>query len=104
MIWLKTSIQMMAIALVLAFSFAARAEEGSPTAVVDQLQAGIVEIMKAAEQLDVEARRARFVALLPSYLDQAYMARKSVGRSWKKLTPEQQGQLLDRFLQLSVAT
>ncbi len=104
MIGTKTSIRPLAILLALAFSFVARAEERSPTAVVDALHAGIVEIMKASEQLDVEARRARFVELLPAYLDQPYMARKSVGRSWKTLTPEQQPQLLERFLQLSVAT
>ncbi len=97
------AMRLLVLLMVLAFPISALAEgEGGPTAVVEQLNAGVVEIMKAAATLDAAGRRERFAALLPVYLDQPYMASKSVGREWKKLTPEQQEQLVASFLELSI--
>jgi ABC-type transporter MlaC component len=69
---------------------------------VDEFHSKLLEIMKEAGSLGFDGRAKRLQALLPDYIDQDYMAKKALGRKWKKLTPEQQTNLLEAFGVLNV--
>jgi phospholipid transport system substrate-binding protein len=81
--------------------------EGAGTALeaqgrVDAFHEALLEIMKEASALKFEGRAKRLQELLPGFVDQDYMAQKTLGRKWRKLTPEQQAKFLEAFRVLNV--
>ncbi len=83
----------------------AAAPAGSPTpeAVVEGLHAGLLEIMKNAETLGYEGRARTLAPTVTASYDLPFMARKSVGRHWRKLEAPQRERFLKIFDQLTVA-
>ncbi len=69
---------------------------------IDKFHGFLLEIMKEAEALGFEGRAKRLQELLPGYIDQDYMAQKALGRKWRKLTDEQQKDLMEAFGVLNV--
>ena len=81
---------------------ASRAAE-SPSAVVEQLHAGLLESMKNADEFGFQGRFDHIRPVVEDTFDLAFMGSKSVGRHWKKLSPEQQEEWLDKFTGFIVA-
>jgi phospholipid transport system substrate-binding protein len=81
----------------------ARADSG-PSEVVTQLNQGLLTVLREAEVLGYRKRYERLGGLLRETFDLDYMARQTVGRRWKGLTPEQQQRWLSAFADLTVST
>ena len=69
----------------------------SPTAVVANLQQGLLWIMKNAKALGFQGRYDYLLPIVQRDFDVAFMGSKSVGRHWKGLDTEQQSQWLGQF-------
>ena len=69
---------------------------------IDEFHESLLGIMKVAGALGFEGRAKRLQELLPAYIDQNYMAKKTLGRKWKRLTPQQQKDFLEAFYVLNV--
>ena len=81
----------------------ASAGAASPSAVVEQLHAGLIESMKNAEEFGFQGRFDHIRPVVEDTFDLTFMGSKSVGRHWKKLSPEQQEEWLDKFTGFLVA-
>ena len=71
--------------------------------VVESLHASLIEIMKTADELGYEGRRDALAPVLAASFDLGFMAKKSIGRSWKKLSEEEQARWLEAFERLTSA-
>ena len=80
----------------------ALAEEASSTVV--QLQETILKIMKKGEELGYKGRYKIITPVVEQTHDLPVISRITVGRYWKKLTPEQQTIFTNTFNKLSHAT
>ena len=69
----------------------------SPTAVVANLQQGLLWIMKNAKTLGFQGRYDYLLPIVQRDFDVSFMGSKSVGRHWKGLDAEQQSQWLGQF-------
>jgi len=75
----------------------------SPSAIVEQLHAGLLESMKNADEFGFQGRFDHIRPVVENTFDLMFMGSKSVGRHWKKLSPEQQEEWLDKFTGFIVA-
>jgi phospholipid transport system substrate-binding protein len=66
-------------------------------AVVSQLQAGILDVLREAEALGYQGRLARISPTVDQTFDLRFMAEKVIGRRWKTLTSEQQARWVQVF-------
>lgn len=71
--------------------------------VVTKLHDTLIETMKHAEELGYSGRFARIEHALKDVFDLDFMARKSVGRYWSKLSPEDQERWLRTFARMTAA-
>ena len=69
----------------------------SPAAVVERLHAGLIQSMKEADELGFQGRFDYLRPVVEENFDLVFMGSKSVGRHWKKLSPEEQKLWLDKF-------
>ncbi len=69
----------------------------TPTAVVERLHAGLLRSMTEADELGFQGRFDYLRPVVEENFDLGFMGSKSVGRHWKKLTPEEQQVWLDKF-------
>jgi phospholipid transport system substrate-binding protein len=82
----------------------APATTGAPAeAVVQKLNASLLDVMKEAGNLDYAARYQKVEPAVAAAFDVDFMAEKSLGRHWKDLTPAEQTQWLDLFRRFMVA-
>lgn len=79
------------------------AAANSPTAVVERLHAGLLESMRNADEFGFQGRFDHIRPVVEATFDIGFMGSKSVGRHWKKLTPEEQAEWLDKFTGFLVA-
>jgi phospholipid transport system substrate-binding protein len=79
------------------------ADPAGPVAVVDQLHAGMLDVMRTAAETSFDERAARLGPILDAAFDLDFMARKSLGRSFDKLDAAQQKQWLELFRRFMVA-
>ncbi len=77
---------------------------GEPRDPVDRLHVSLEEAMKRAEELGFEGRRELLDPVLASTYDLDWMAAKSLGRHWKKLSDEERTRWLALFRNLTVST
>lgn len=75
--------------LIFLFSNLAEAAAGSPTDVVRQFYAQLLDTMQHASTLGAKGRYDRLEPVVLRTFDVPFMARLSIGPSWSKLTPEQ---------------
>jgi phospholipid transport system substrate-binding protein len=82
----------------------ADAANGSPVAVIKQLNVSLQEVLREAERLGYQGRFERLSPILDAAFDFNYMAEKTVGRHWSGLSPDEQRRWVDLFADLSKAT
>lgn len=96
------------LTLVLLHVPAARAEEPgdleAARAPIRTLYGVLLDCMKNADSLGLEGRRARMGAALEAAYDFDFMARKALGRHWKKLDEDQRQRWRDAFTRMTVNT
>lgn len=75
----------------------AKVPSAAPSEVVERLHFGLLESMQNADQLGFQGRFEYLRPVVEENFDLAFMGSKSVGRHWKKLSPEDQAVWLDKF-------
>ena len=91
-----------ALALVLALHGQAGANE-PPRAVVERLNAALLDSMRGAAQLGYEGRYQLLEPVLRQSFDFSFMTRIAVGRSWSDLSAADQARVTGLFAQMSIA-
>lgn len=76
----------------------------SPGAVVERVNAVLLEVMREADSLGYKGRFERLAPVLGEAFNFPVMARVSVGRFWPGLNEEQRARLVDAFGRMSVGT
>lgn len=79
------------------------AEADSPVATVERFHAGLLAIMKQAEELGFQGRVEALRPLMAKTFDLGFMASKTVGGHWRKLSDEDKALWSDLFAQFSTA-
>ena len=85
------------IATIALVASVARADEPTPTHVVEQLHAELLNVMKKSETLGFEGRYERLAPVLERCFDITFMAQKSVGRHWRTASEEERARLMGSF-------
>ena len=75
-----------------------------PGMVVERLQADLLDIMKRAKDLGYQGRYDALGDVIERAFDLDFMAEKSVGRHWRKLSEGEQQRWLDAFRRLTRST
>ena len=89
-------------AVVLGLPRAAIASE--TTAPVEQLHAGLIEIMKAGKSASFRHRYDKIAPVIGGTFDLEAIVRQVVGLRWASLPPEQQAALTDAFRRYTIAS
>lgn len=79
------------------------ANEGSASVVVEGLHEALTQAMKKADRLGYQGRFDLIAPAVGKAIDSGFMAEKSIGRHWRKLSEEQQTRWRERFADLTVA-
>ncbi len=81
-------------------------EQSKSTAgkIVDKFQEELIDVMKNGKKLGYSGRYDKLKAAVTNSHDLSKIARIVVGKEWEKLTETQQGQLVDVFSRLSIAS
>lgn len=82
----------------------ARGDEPAAAAVVEQLNATLLSVMKDAETLGYQGRYDRLAPVLAQTFDFDFMARFVLGPGWQDLTPEDQQRWIAAFTKVTDAT
>ncbi len=73
------------------------------SATIDRLYSTLLEVMKNADALGYEGRRAKLAPVIEQVYDLPFMAKVAAGRSWKDLDPAAQQRFIETFSRLTVA-
>jgi len=96
---------LIALALALApASFASAPSSGGASAAIEELHEGLLGVMKEADAIGYRGRYDRLYALVLRAFDLPFMAEKTVGRHWSKLSADEQKQWLESFHEMTAAT
>jgi phospholipid transport system substrate-binding protein len=79
------------------------AEAGSPVPTVERFHAGLLDIMKHAKELGFEGRIDRLAPLMGEVFDLDFMASKTVGRYWGKLSDADKKRWAETFTRFTTA-
>ena len=79
-----------------------RAQNADAIAIVDNLHAGLLDIMQNAESLGFAGRRDRIAPVINASLDLPFITRFAVGRHWKQLDAGQREAIVDVFSRWTV--
>jgi len=83
----------------------ARSEPTPPaTAVIEQLHAVLLDVMKHADELGFEGRYRKLEPTLRATFDFDFMAEKSLGRYWRDLSEADQERMRDVFARFTLST
>lgn len=82
---------------------AVAAEPSAPVKVVETMHAGMIEVMKTSATTTFEERAAELEPVLDTAYDLDFMGRKSLGKSFDGLSPEEQKRWLEAFHRFMVA-
>ena len=91
------------LALVVAGSTTAETLSHPAVPVVESLHGELLETMRKAETLGYRGRFDKLRAALGESFDLEFMARKAVGRSWKKFSEPERERWLDTFQRVTCA-
>ena len=95
----------MLTALVMAFGWVTSgAAADSPSEIIGELNAVLIEVMGDAESLGFDGRYERLAPLFNRVFHFPLMARIAAGRHWEGLSATERGRLIDSFGRMSVAT
>jgi len=70
---------------------------------IETFHAGLLDIMKHAEELGMEGRIKKLTPLMDKTFDLRFMASKTVGRHWRSLSDEEKGRWVDLFKRFTCA-
>jgi phospholipid transport system substrate-binding protein len=93
---------LVSLTLLLATSVA-MADDGTPTAVVDRLDASLLGVLQQAEKLGYQGRLERLTPALEQAFDFAFMAEKALGSHWKDLSEPDRARWARAFKDLTLA-
>jgi phospholipid transport system substrate-binding protein len=79
------------------------AQDADPANVIEELNAALLEVMIAADELGYEGRFEQLAPVLEASYDFPFMTRIACGTSWRDMTAEQQADLIALFTQMSIA-
>ena len=82
----------------------AGAPDGVPSAVAGRFNRELLEVLRQSDALGYEGRYERLRQAIAASFDLDFMAEKSLGRRWKKLSEEERRRWRDAFTQLVAAT
>ncbi|MBK8175167.1 MAG: ABC transporter substrate-binding protein [Rhodospirillales bacterium] len=85
-------------------SLAVNAACGEPTPVVERLHTTLIEVMKEAQHLNIDARYDKLKPVLEDSFDFERMISAAAGSYWTGADPQDRQRLLDAFVRLSVMT
>jgi phospholipid transport system substrate-binding protein len=74
------------------------------TAPVEQLHAGLIEIMKAGKSVSFRQRYDKIAPVISRTFDLEAIVRQVIGLRWTSLPPEQQAALTDAFRRYTIAS
>jgi phospholipid transport system substrate-binding protein len=81
----------------------AAAQQAGPVAVIEELNAALLEVMTAADELGYEGRYRKLAPVLEASYDFPFMTRIASGTSWRDMTAQQQAELVALFTEMSIA-
>ena len=76
--------------------------ERNASQTIDALHANLIDVMKHAVELGYEGRAKKLRPVIPEFFDIAFMARKSLGRHWKRADETEQQRFVDTFTRFMV--
>lgn len=79
------------------------AQDASPVAVIEGLNATLLDVMKSADELGYEGRYAQLAPVLEASYDFPLMTRIACGTGWRDMSAQQQNDLTTLFTQMSIA-
>ena len=79
------------------------ADASSPRPTVEAFHAGLLEIMKEAKVIGFQGRIDRLAPLMAETFDLGFMASKTVGGHWRKLSDADKARWTEVFTQITVA-
>lgn len=82
----------------------ASAASEEPRAVVERLNATLLQVMMNAQRLGFQGRADMLAPVLEKTFAFPGMVRIAVGQHWNTLDPDQKARLVERFTQMSIAT
>lgn len=82
----------------------AAAQEAGPAAVIEELNAALLDVMRAADQLGYEGRYEQLAPVLEASYDFSFMARIASGTGWRDMSAQQQADLVALFTEMSIAS
>ncbi|MFQ5774447.1 MAG: ABC transporter substrate-binding protein [Kiloniellaceae bacterium] len=82
----------------------ASAATGSPSEVVEHLNAVLLDVMRNAKELGYQGRYERLAPVLREAFNFPLMAGVSVGKHWRMLNEKQRAQLIESFARMSIGT
>jgi phospholipid transport system substrate-binding protein len=82
----------------------AAAQEAGPVAVIEELNAALLEVMQAADELGYEGRYKQLAPVLEASYDFPFMTRVASGASWRDMSAAQQADLVALFTEMSIAS
>jgi phospholipid transport system substrate-binding protein len=82
---------------------AAVAQEARPTTVIEELNATLLAVKTAADELGYEGRYKQLAPVLEASYDFPLMTRIASGTAWRDMTDEQQAKLVALFTEMSIA-
>jgi phospholipid transport system substrate-binding protein len=88
------------MAVVAALASPTRADDGVAGQIVDELDASLQAILKDAESLGYQGRRAKLGPVIDEAFDVPFMAEKALGAHWKALDEAQRAQWITTFRNL----
>jgi phospholipid transport system substrate-binding protein len=91
------------LTLALSVPLASGAEPEAPTQIIERLHTVLIDVMKEADALGYQGRHERLEPLLKQVFDLPFMAQKSVGRHWRKVSDQDRQRLLETFAEFTVA-
>jgi phospholipid transport system substrate-binding protein len=92
-----------AVLLAILWLTPAAAQEAGPATVIEELNAALLEVMTAADELGYEGRYRRLAPVLEASYDFPFMTRIATGTSWRDMTAQQQDELVALFTEMSIA-
>jgi phospholipid transport system substrate-binding protein len=82
----------------------AAAQEAGATSVIEEFNATLLEVMKAADELGYEGRYEQLAPVLEASYDFPFMTRIASGTGWRDMSPQEQADLIALFTEMSIAS
>ena len=100
----RTLLQATLCFTVAVFAQAPAAVASEMTAPVEQLQAGLIEVMKTGRAVPFRQRYDRLAPVIARTFDLQSILRQVIGMRWAELPPDQQAALEDAFRRYTIAS